>query len=145
MAIGLCFYSCGGECYENGEPEIYIKVHNYCLFDEIDAEKIKEPVRIYNECDSNMGTATITLPILENRKTYFFTDGANKIDSFTINYVLKEMFQSNCGYVVYITDLVIDSTASSLPFYHEFEQHPNDSNEIFCTYSSHSDYMRFYY
>lgn len=143
--IALLLSSCGSDCYEQGEPEVYIMIHNNCLYSEVNADGIKKPLVIDNNCASNTGAVTITLPILENKKTYYFTDGANIIDSFTIEYTLDENFQNGCGYVISVNNFQIDSNATSLPFIHEFEAKPNDSLSTYFSYSTFADYMRNYY
>ncbi|MFY0674844.1 MAG: hypothetical protein JXQ87_15705 [Bacteroidia bacterium] len=144
-AIACFFASCGSDCYENEEPKVYLTIHNNCRYEEIIAEGIRNPIIVRNDCDSNQAKTVITLPLLEEKKTYFLTDGYNKIDSFTTTYSLEESFQGACGYVVMLNNFAIDSTASSLPFYYELSSAPYDTINTYVTYSTHADYMRNYY
>jgi hypothetical protein len=137
--------SCGADCYENEEPRVYLTIHNNCQYEEIIAEGIRNPIIVRSDCDSNKANTVITLPLLEEKKTFYLTDGFNKIDSFTTNYSLSENFQGECGYVVILESFSIDSNASSLPFYYEMTGAPNDTINTFITYSTHADYMRNYY
>lgn len=141
----VTFYGCGPECYEDEEPKVYLTIHNNCQYEEIIAEGIRNPIIVRSDCDSNMANTVITLPLLEESKTFYLTDGFNKIDSFRTNYSLSESFQGECGYVVMLERFSIDSNASSLPFYYEMTGAPYDTINTFITYSTHADYMRNYY
>ncbi|MFY0674842.1 MAG: hypothetical protein JXQ87_15695 [Bacteroidia bacterium] len=137
----LILNSCASNCYETGEPEVYIRIINSCHVEEIKAFGLREPIGVYNDCDSNFGKATITLPLYSGKKTYYLTDGFNTIDSFTINYVLNERFQEECGYVVILEEYNVDPTASSIMAYHQLSKTPNDTINTYITYSTFADYM----
>lgn len=144
--IKMGLQSCEPECYENHEPEVYLVINNSCLYKQITAKGIIEPIKIENDCAENKGTATITLPLLETQKTYYLTDGSNIIDSFIFNYQLSEHYQGkNCGYVVILNNLYIDTINSSIPFSHLFYENRNDSIHPYINYSSFADYMRLYW
>lgn len=141
-------FACGAECYEDQEPAVYIDIWNSCQYKQVAADGMLRKLEIANDCSENKGSVEITLPLSEQRKTYFFTDGTNTIDSITLDYKLIEDYQGNgCGYIVRLDYLSLDTNASSLPFFHSYELDSSNADTLhpYISYTTFSDYMRFYY
>ncbi|MBI1182624.1 hypothetical protein GC194_00020 [bacterium] len=146
LAALLALSACTPECYEKAEPQVYLEIYNSCHYAQLDARGIITPLNIENNCGENMGKVTLTLPLLENKKTYYLTDGFNTIDSFTLTYELTKTYQSrNCGYVVQLNHLVIDTSASSIKTYYRNDSIPFDTLHPYIAYTTFADYMRRYW
>jgi hypothetical protein len=135
--------SCLDPCHETSEPLVELRILNSCDYQQVVADGIIAPIQVKNSCISKQGEVSITLPLNESRKTFYLTRQGVRVDSFTIDYQLEELFQSErCGYVVRVPSLSIDTTVSSLKCEYSYDlddYYYRDSVQVWVIYSVLSD------